>query len=105
LEEFHLNHTSLEEKIIHSINQPSLKESRWESLLHMSKCKEDFGLHLFSNTEKDAENLYEKLINQLIKYHTKNNSLEEKLDKLLSHIDIIPGGEEYDKARDRFIKN
>ena len=31
--------------------------------------------------------------------------LEEKIDKLLSYIDVLPGGEEYKQAENDFEKN
>ena len=38
-------------------------------------------------------------------YHDNFSTVEEKLDKLLSHIEVLPGGEEYEKAKTDFEKN
>ena len=89
---------------IYSIQRPSLDGKQWiVAVIYMSDCQKDFGFDFVSNTKESAEKDYELLTNQLIKYHTKNNSLTEKLDKLLSMIEVIPGGEEYEKAKDRFV--
>jgi hypothetical protein len=45
--------------------------------------------------------IYNKILNGWINYHSQDSNLqiEKKLDALLNHIEIMPGGEEYEKAK------
>lgn len=54
-----------------------------------------------------AEEAYNKILSNWRKYLDGNSttSLEQKLDTLLSHIDIIPGGKEYDIVKQDFEKS
>ena len=53
-----------------------------------------------------AEEAYNKILSNWRKYLDRNSTtvLEQKLDTLLSHIDIIPGGKEYDIVKQDFEK-
>ena len=60
------------------------------------------------NTKEDAESWYNNVLTHIYKYHSNPelSSLAQKLDKLLSHIDLLPandvGGKEFEEAKDRF---
>lgn len=47
-------------------------------------------------------NFHRELVNNWIQYHDKSNSLEEKIERLLSLAEIAPGAEEYNKVEERF---
>lgn len=47
-------------------------------------------------------NFHKELMNNWIQYHDKSNSLEEKIERLLSLAEIAPGAEEYNKVEERF---
>ena len=62
-------------------------------------------LYEFSYQNKtEGETTYNDVLSHWIKYlnESSTTSLEQKLDTLLSHIDIIPGGKEYDLAKQNF---
>ena len=54
----------------------------------------------------EGETTYNDVLSHWMKYlnESSTTSLEQKLDTLLSHIDIIPGGTEYDVAKQHFEK-
>lgn len=88
---------------IFKIQFPKLSEEKWIiSVFYTAITQEKIGYGFSSNTKEEAEKEYDLLVNRVIKYHTKNNSLEEKVDKLLSHVEILPGGEEYEKSKHSF---
>ena len=58
----------------------------------------------YQDREK-AEKYYENVLNAWMKFNENVLNLEEKIDQLLSHIDVIPGGDEYHKVKDRFEKS
>ena len=95
---------------IYTVRRPVLNSNSWiVTIIYVTPYQKDIGFDFVSSTKKAAEENYVSLVNQLIKYHTKSNvlneKLNEKLDKLLSHIEILPGGEEYEKAKDHFLKS
>ncbi len=52
-----------------------------------------------------AEKYYETVLNAWMEFNENILNLEEKIDQLLSHIDVIPGGDEYLKVKDQFEKS
>ena len=52
----------------------------------------------------EGQTAYNDILSHWMKYlnESSTTSLEQKLDTLLSHIDIIPGGTEYDFAKQNF---
>ena len=76
-------------------------------LMQMKKIgKEDRQEFRYEDKYK-AEEAYNKILSNWRKYLDGNStaSLEQKLDILLSHIDIIPGGKEYDIVKQDFEKS
>ena len=55
----------------------------------------------------DAERVYNDFLAYWTAYLDRNSTttLEQKLDTLLSHIEIIPGGKEYDIVKQDFEKS
>ena len=58
----------------------------------------------FYQKKTEGETTYNDILSHWMKYlnESSTTSLEQKLDTLLSHIDIIPGGTEYDLAKQNF---
>ena len=56
----------------------------------------------FYQNKTEGETAYNDILSHWMKYLDSNSSLEQKLDTLLSHIDIILGGKEYDLAKQNF---
>lgn len=99
---------------IFSIEQPNRTENNnWKMDIRYSslvgrKSRSDNGAHGFKivrDSEEKCNEVYQKLIGEWMKYHNNSSSLEEKIDKLLSHIEVLPGGEEYNKAEMNFERN
>ena len=90
---------------IYSIGKPVKKKEGWiVEMTYYVKCDNVSGYEFIYDTLKEAQTRQQYLFNKCIEYHTRNSSLNEKLDKLLAHIEILPGGEEYEKAKERFEK-
>ena len=94
---------------IYQIRRPILKNNCWiVDFLYDTRFTKVSNPGISAPTEEQANKVYEKLTEKLINYHKKKNSIdsiEAKLDKLLSYIEVLPGGEEYEKAKDHFMKN
>lgn len=77
-----------------------------KSILKETMLKEN--LYQFRSQDKSkTETTYNDILSHWMKYLDRSStssstSLEQKLDSLLSHIDIIPGGTEYDLAKQNF---
>ena len=88
---------------VYRIRRPILKDNCWIIDIIYDTT---FETGISSPTEEQANKVYEALTEKLINYHKKKNSIdsiETKLDKLLSLIEVLPGGEEYEKAKDHFL--
>ena len=88
---------------ITSIESPSKNYStgRWEVLVRHIKLKEEI-VFTFTSNQKEAITVHKNLLEAWVTYHTKSTNLEEQIEKLLSSIDIIPGGKEYEETKNRF---
>jgi hypothetical protein len=56
-------------------------------------------LVLKDKKEEIFKEIHNKILNGWINYHSQESNIEKKLDALLNHIEIMPGGEEYEKAK------
>ena len=94
---------------IYRIRRPNFKNNVWViDIIYDSRFTKVSTPGISAPTEEQANKTYEYLTEKLINYHKKKNnsdSIETKLDKLLSYIEVLPGGEEYEKAKDHFLKN
>ena len=87
---------------------------KYDEISHISPIYKEGGFHkFFVNFLKKAQaslkddnivkitEKYNKILNGWINYHSQESNLqiEKKLDTLLNHIEIMPGGEEYEKAK------
>ena len=88
---------------ITSIESPSkdYNTGRWEVLVRHIKLKEEI-VFTFTSNQKEAITVHKNLLEAWVTYHTKSTNLEEQIEKLLSSIDIIPGGKEYEETKNRF---
>lgn len=88
---------------ITSIESPSedYNTGRWEVLVRHIKLKEEI-VFTFTSNQKEAITLHKNLLDAWMSYHTKSTNLEEQIEKLLSCIDIIPGGKEYEETKNQF---
>ena len=89
---------------IYSIQRPIFKNNSWFIDIVYDRTKIS-NRGILATTKEQANKTYVYLTEKLINYHKKKNnidSIETKLDKLLSYIEVLPGGEEYEKAKDRF---
>lgn len=76
---------------------------RWEiDIKHIYLNKEN--VFNFTSNEKETVALHKNLLEAWMSYHTKSTCLEEQIEKLLSCIDIIPGGKEYEETKSQFEK-
>ena len=58
----------------------------------------------FIKNQKEAIALHKNLLDAWMSYHTNSTCIEEQIGKLLSCIDIIPGGKEYEETKQKFEK-
>lgn len=62
-------------------------------------------LILKDKNQEISKEVYNKILNCWINYHSQNPAdnifigIEKKLDTLLNHIEVMPGGEEYEKSK------
>lgn len=58
----------------------------------------------FINENIECRGYEKSILEKWIEYHENNINLEKKLDKLFEMIEVLPGGEEYEKAKEDFSK-
>ena len=103
---------------IYQIHSPFLYEEEWNVVIdYVQKCrgvKDEEGFRFPFPTKEEAEPLYHLLITKW-KEHQINlplkdivKDIKDKLDKLLSHIDVLPGnetgGKDFEEAKERFVE-
>ena len=76
---------------------------RWKIEVRHDHLNEEKTYTIISN-EKEAIALHKNLLDAWMSYHTNSTCLEEQIEKLLSCIDIIPGGKEYEETKNQFEK-
>ena len=89
---------------IYQVGDPILYEEQWNVLINYSNpCHEELGFRFIFPTKEEADISYEKILENWKNFHRNHTKLEEKIIQFLSHIEVLPGGEEYEKAKDRFL--
>ena len=92
---------------ITKINKPveDINCGRWEIEVKHNHLQTDYN-HTITiiGREKEVVTLHKKLLDAWMFYHTNSTSLEEQIEKLLSCIDVIPGGKEYEETKKQFEK-
>ena len=78
-----------------------INSGRWEVQIRNIKLEKEI-VFTFTSNQKEAIALHKNLLEAWMTYHTKSTNLEEQIEKLLSCIDIIPGGKEYEETKNRF---
>ena len=76
---------------------------RWEVRVTCIHLNEENVLTFIKN-EKEVIDFHKNLLEAWMSYHTKSTCLEEQIEKLLSCIDIIPGGKDYEETKNQFEK-
>ena len=88
---------------IHMVKLPYFKERKWRvSVIFTVEFDGRSSYEFPFKTEDDAKKRYREIIDSCTHYHERHRVLEHKLDKLFSLIEILPGGEEYEKAKADF---
>ena len=88
---------------IYQVGDPTIYEEQWNIVINYSNpSNEELGFRFPFPTKEEATLLYEKILENWKNFHRNYTSLEEKITRFISHIDVLPGGEEYEKAKDRF---
>ena len=89
---------------IYRINYPTLRGDNWYLEIHTSDYKQKLTVHY--DTKKEGKRMYKKIVKAMKRYYS--NSLQQKLDKLLAHIDVLPGnetgGKDFEEAKERFVE-
>ena len=90
---------------ITKINNPveDINWGRWEIEVKHNHLQADYS-HTIIGLEKEVITLHKNLLHAWMSYHTNSTCLEEQIEKLLSCIDIIPGGKEYEETKKQFEK-
>jgi hypothetical protein len=74
---------------------------RWEIDITYTHLNEERIYTLIEN-RAEVTTLHKNLLEAWMSYQTNSTSIEEQIEKLLSTIDIIPGGKEYEETKTRF---
>ena len=91
---------------IYQVGDPILYEEQWNVLINYSNpSHEELGFRFPFPEKEEADILYKKILEEWKNFHRNHTKLEEKIIQFLSHIEVLPGGEEYEKAKDRFFKS
>ena len=88
---------------IHVVKLPVLKLQKWViSVIYTSECAGRTSYDFSFKTEEVANVRYKEIVDNCANHYKRARFLEERLEKLFSLIEVLPGGEEYEKAKDRF---
>jgi hypothetical protein len=88
---------------IHMIKVPYLKEKKWTvTIIFDVVHNNNSGYNFYFKNEEDAQKKYDEIVENCAHHFGRIRRLEGKLDKFLSIIEVLPGGEEYEKADQQF---
>jgi hypothetical protein len=88
---------------IYQVEAPVLYEEMWNVIVdYLHPAHEETGFRFPFQTKDEANALHVKILENWKAFHRNHTSLEEKINRFISHIDVLPGGEEYENAKERF---
>ena len=91
---------------IYQVEEPVLYKEEWNVIVdYVNPACEEPGFRFPHSTKEEAELLYNKILDNWKKFNRNFSTLEEKIIRFISHIEVLPGGEEYENAKERFLKN
>ena len=90
---------------IYQVEKAVLFKEEWNvSVDYVNPSCEESGFRFVRPTKEEAELLYDKILDNWKNFHRNSSTLQDKIIRFISHIEVLPGGEEYEKAKDRFQK-
>lgn len=89
---------------IYMVKLPCINtNNKWTvSIIFNVVCNNKSGFDFHFKTEDDAKKRYIEIVEKCTSHYERERCLEEKLNKLFSLIEVLPGGEEYEKAKSNF---
>ena len=79
-------------------------DEKWEIFVRYRKSfDKTFGYKFLLKCNIEAENKYGQITEAWINFN--ESSRDDKIDRLLAQIEVLPGGEEYQRGKERFEQN
>ena len=79
-------------------------DKKWEIFVeYRISISKAIGYKFLLKCNIEAENKYKQITEAWINFN--QSSLDDKIDRLLAQIEVLPGGEEYQRGKERFEKS